>query len=120
MSKEIRQMIDKVKNFKQFVNENKKSKDLHMKQLGDYVRKEKIEVFKKTDDNWHGNYGNNKDEVNLIYHSIINFYETKDKWVWRTSVWGNDDTAMYKDFDNNELDIEKYLDLDILRQIYQI
>ena len=30
------------------------------------------------------------------------------------------ESIMYENFDNNEINIEKYLDLDILRQIYQI
>jgi hypothetical protein len=109
MSKEMREQINKVKNFGQLLNESKKDKDLRMKQLSDKVRNEKKEVFKKTDDNWHGNYGDNKDEVKLMYHSIINFYDDENKWTWRTSVWGNDDTAMYRDF-NNEKEAKELFD----------
>lgn len=60
------------------------------------------EIFKKTDDDWAPNFGENKDEVKVIYHGVINSYEPKVKWEWRTSVWGNDDTAMSKDFDNEK------------------
>ena len=40
MSKEMRQMIDKVKNFKQFVNENKDA-------TGNITQEDKLEVLKK-------------------------------------------------------------------------
>ena len=73
----------------------------HLKRFNESFN-DQIEVFKKTDDDWHGNYGENKDEVKLTYHGLINSFEEKSNWTWRVSVWSNDDTAMYKDFDNEK------------------
>ena len=88
--------MKKLKNWKQFNESN------------DFIPgndKDRAEVMKKTDDDWYGNYGEDEDEVQLIHHGNIGGYYDKDgnaQIEFRTSVWGNDDFGMYKDFINDE------------------
>lgn len=105
--------MENIKKFNEYFSLGRVDK----KQIADKVRNDKKEVFKKTDDNWHGNYGDNHDEVKLIYHSIINYYEQESKWVWRTSVWGTDDSAMYKDFNDEQGAIELFNTLNSMDKI---
>ena len=59
----------------------------------------KIEVFKRTQDNWYGNFKVRDDRrveslVMVSFHGNICSYNSKLDPIWRTSVWGNDDTGM--------------------------
>jgi hypothetical protein len=94
-----------------------------IKKFNDFDFPKRIEHFKNTKDNWYGNYNGN--QVKLIYHGVINPYimsrfnknEKDKKFTYRVSVWGNDDTGMFKDFDNhldakrmfNKIDSMKYV-----------
>ena len=54
------------------------------------------EVFKKTTDLWYGNYGDNRDEVKLMYLGEI------DDDCFRVACWGNDDFGIERDFETEE------------------
>ena len=49
-------------------------------------------IYKKTQDNWYGNY--NIDEVELNYHGKLT------DGNFRVSCWGTDDFGISKDFEN--------------------
>lgn len=75
----------------------------------------RIEHFKNTKDDWYPNYPNN--QVRLTYHSCINSYKPESEWVYRVSVWGNDDFGIDRDFKDpmeakrmfNKLDAMKFI-----------
>jgi hypothetical protein len=58
----------------------------------------RTEVFKKTNDDWYGNYENNT--CKLIYIGQL----SDD--LFRVAVWGNDDFGIYKDFETEKEAIE--------------
>jgi hypothetical protein len=68
----------------------------------------RVEVFKPTQDDWHGSYRlddwyngtKNQMLVNVIFNGNIRSYDPKETPVWRTCVWGNDDDGMEYDCDN--------------------
>jgi hypothetical protein len=51
----------------------------------------RIEIYKKTNDNWYGNYNTN--EIKLKYIGKL----TDNKF--RVACWGNDDFGLERDFD---------------------
>ena len=79
---------------------NKVNKQIKIKvHLNVYFPK-RIEHFKNTKDNWYDNYKGN--QVILTYHGIINPYVLdSNKFIYRVSVWGNDDLGIDKDFNNH-------------------
>jgi hypothetical protein len=63
----------------------------------------------KTSEWWSGNFGENKDEVELKFSvSHVNFKDKRRKgWLVRLAVWGNDDTAVCKDKEFFDSEIEE-------------
>lgn len=62
----------------------------------------KVEVFKKTTDNWCGNYkivGDCRvsDLVEVSFLTLAPWGDKTNK-QWRVCVWGNDDLGLEKDF----------------------
>lgn len=79
---------------------NKRNKQLNKELYKNIYFPKKIEHFKNTKDDFHGNYDGN--QVKVIYHGIINPYKLNPKeFIYRTSVWGDDDLGIIKDFDNH-------------------
>lgn len=71
-----------------------------VKEKLDFKFPKRIVHFKKTKDDWSPNFDNN--QVKLSYHGVINPYvNDPTKFVYRVSVWGNDDLGIDKDFDNH-------------------
>lgn len=65
----------------------------------------KIEVFKPTQDDWHGNYLLKRpSEIQGLGLVSVVFTQTGPKppfkGLWRVCVWGNDDCGMEKDFED--------------------
>lgn len=92
------------------------AKNKRVKTFREFNFPKRIEHFKNTQDDWHGNYNGN--QVKLTYHGVINSYiKDESKFIYRVSVWGNDDLGMDKDFDNhldakrlfNQIDAMKYV-----------
>jgi hypothetical protein len=56
----------------------------------------KINVFKKTKDNWCGNYKiiDNREVFDLVEVSFMQLLSGE----WRVCVWGNDDFGVERDF----------------------
>lgn len=53
-------------------------------------------VFKKTHDDWYGNYPDGK--VRIKYHGNIDYRQLSNETaLYRVSVWGTDDFGMYFD-----------------------
>jgi hypothetical protein len=75
----------------------------------------RIEHFKNTKNDWYPNFPNN--QVKLIYHSCINSYKPESEWVYRVSVWGNDDFGIMKDFRTHEEAKKVFNELDTLSYI---
>ena len=63
----------------------------------------RVEVFKRTRDNWYGNYQVVGDcrVSDLVEVSFVKLlpYEEDNRLNWRVCVWGNDDCGMEKDFE---------------------
>jgi len=79
---------------------NKVNKQIKIKAHLNVYFPKKIEHFKNTKDDFHGNYKSN--QVKVIYHGCINPYKLNpNEFIYRTSVWGNDDLGIMKDFDNH-------------------
>jgi hypothetical protein len=68
----------------------------------------RVEVLKRTQDDWHGSYQLNgwyhgverPMFVEVIFNGNITAYDPTLAPVWRTCVWGNDDCGMEYDCDN--------------------
>jgi len=74
----------------------------------------KITVFKRTSDNWCGNYIIKSDYVDIsavrvMYHDNIS--APGEQPVYRTSVWGNDDLGMEIDCDSDNKAYIKFLEV---------
>jgi len=90
----------------------------------------RIEVFKLTHDDWHPAYAidgflrgcKRTRVVNVIYNGNITQYNKKLKPVWRTCVWGGDDSGMEFDCDTEaeawkmfqHVILLEYVDQDVL------
>lgn len=55
---------------------------------------ERVEILKKTNDDWHPNL--NKDECKLMYIGKLH------QGLYRVAVWGNDDFGIDKDFQSEK------------------
>ncbi|MCA9495832.1 MAG: hypothetical protein KC589_02730 [Nanoarchaeota archaeon] len=55
----------------------------------------RIDVFKKTSDDWYPNYPN--DMVKVSFLKLPNILQNSDD-EWRVCVWGNDDFGLERDF----------------------
>lgn len=64
----------------------------------------RVEVFKRTQDNWYGNYRVEGDQrvSDLVEVCFLNLLPTQTPGSpnWRVCVWGNDDCGMELDFEN--------------------
>lgn len=64
----------------------------------------RVEVFKRTQDDWYGNYKIVGDQrvSDLVEVSFLNLGPTLQPGQpnWRVCVWGNDDCGMERDFEN--------------------
>lgn len=72
----------------------------------------RMSVFKRTRDNWHGSYrldGYPDLLVNVRYAGNI----SPPNWdpLYSVSVWGNDDTAMTFEVDNESAAFAKFLEV---------
>lgn len=58
----------------------------------------RVEVFKRTQDEWYGNYKIVGDErvSDLVEVAFLNLMPG-----WRVCVWGNDDCGLERDFDSD-------------------
>lgn len=64
------------------------------------MNRAQIEVYKKSSDDWYGNYYT---ELVLIgFTHLIAIPSCNHTEQWRVSAWGNDDFGMIKDFDNRD------------------
>jgi hypothetical protein len=62
----------------------------------------RVEVFKRTQDDWYGNYKVAGDQrvSDLVEVTFMNLYPGSESPAWRVCVWGNDDFGLERDFDN--------------------
>lgn len=60
----------------------------------------KVEVFKRTTDNWYPSYNLNNDYDNKSMLVEVSFIELsfEDDIYWRVCVWGGDDCGMEMDY----------------------
>ena len=59
----------------------------------------RIDVFKKTSDNWYPNYPN--DMVKISFLKLPNILQNSDA-EWRVCIWGNDDFGLERDFQSKK------------------
>lgn len=75
----------------------------------------RIDIFKKTKDDWYPNYPN--DMVKVSFLQLHNFLQNTNEW--RVCVWGNDDFGLEHDFKSKK-EAEKVFEiisnLDIISQ----
>lgn len=64
----------------------------------------RVEVFKRTQDEWYGNYKivGDRRVSDLVEVSFLQLMPTvvPSAFNWRVCVWGNDDCGMERDFEN--------------------
>ena len=62
----------------------------------------RVEVFKRTQDDWYGNYKIAGDQrvSDLVEVSFMNLLPDQSTTNWRVCVWGNDDFGLERDFEN--------------------
>lgn len=85
---------------------------------------DRVYCFKLTSDDWYSEYKISKDVryenakfVCVTFHGNLNAYDSTMKPVYRTSVWGNDDTGIDKDSEIESEAFELYLDLCSLKNV---
>ena len=78
------------------------------------------EVFKKTTDNWCGNYiiSDSHNQYEAVRVSFVELKNSGDEYMWRICVWGTDDCGMERDFIADEFHIARDLFSSILTWEY--